>query len=109
MASHRPPSRLVNKVLVRCLVPGAKIPRGTISKLLPSNRTRCVGVAAHKYPSGVCAKLVTILFGRPSSICHLRSDHKELVEAIEDAPAERKKRPAKSHELAFNRRDTTGL
>src|SRR6185369_10032318 len=45
------------------------------SNWAPSKRDNLDGVATHRYPSGVWARLVTELFGSPSSSCHVRTDH----------------------------------
>src|SRR5512144_847054 len=79
MASHKEPSL----PLVMAMIPrfgGAMNKLGAnSSKEIPSKRTRPLGVPSHRKPSGVCARLVTVLLGRPSSVCQGRVYHKLFV------------------------------
>src|SRR3954447_4345540 len=79
MASHKPPSRLRSNARTPWLelTPNARGEKD--SNCAPSNRASLERLAAHKNPSGVCARLVMVLLGRPSSSCQVCRDHVELV------------------------------
>jgi len=46
------------------------------SKCSPSNRIKPPSVPTHKYPSVACATPVTLLSGKPSSVCQVSVTHR---------------------------------
>src|SRR5581483_3622691 len=81
ICAQRPPEELRARASTPPNAPTPMFVEEISSNWVPSKRERPCGVATQRKPSAVSARALTLLLGRPSSVCQTRANQAEFVEA----------------------------